>query len=238
MSSAAAHLHAVDSSPLSDLQQAIRAALAHERAASSHEDKYEQQMKSAGASMYAAFTAALRACDEFRGRQISDRTILNVYQSPKPRPWWDDELAAAGVKREDGRADRERAARLIQWHVDPDAARARRAKHVLASASARKKLTDQRATAARGARAPRAPTRAEVDRVREASHERAHAGRAEPMAEQHDAGNAAVREAGRAQVLALLGRLQSKAKRVDLMALADAVDVLEAVERDFDEALA
>jgi hypothetical protein len=225
----AAHLHAVDSAPLTDLQQAIRAALAHERAAGSHEDKYEQQMRSAGASMYAAFTAALRACEEYRGRQITERAILRIYQSPKPRPWWDQELAAAGVKKDDGRADRERAARLIQWHVDPDGARARRAKHVLASASARKKLTDQRSAAARGSRAPREVSRREADAVR---------GAARGVEVEIDPGNAAVQEAGRKQVLALLGRLQSKAKRVDLSALADAVDVLEAVERDFDEALA
>ena len=216
------HLRAVDSTPLTDLQQAIRAALAHERAASNHEDKYEQQMKSAGASMYAAFTAALRGCDEFTGRQISERTILNVYQSPKPRPWWDRELAAGGVERES-------AARLIQWHVDPDAARARRAKHVLAAAVARKKLTDQRSTMARGARAPREVSRKEADAVRAA-------GRGAEV--DQDEGNAALRDAGRAKVLALIGRLQSKARRVDMMALADAIDVLEAVERDFDEALA
>ena len=226
--------------PSAEIHQVIRQALAHERAAASHEDKYEQQMRSAGASMFAAFTAAMRACDEFRGRQISDRTILNVYQSPKPRPWWDKELIAAGVKVKDGKADRERAARLIQWHVDPEGAKARRAKHALAAAAARKRLSDQRTTSAHGERAPREVSRRQADKINGAAHERAHAGRAEreEIEVLRPDTAAAVGEKARADMLALLGRLQSKARRVDMMALADAVDVLEAVERDFDEALA
>ncbi len=224
----------------SDVTQAIRAAAAHEAAATRHEERYELQMKSAGASMYAAFAAALRACDEFKGRQITDRTILNIYQSPKPRPWWDKELAAARLTvGKDGKADRERAARLIQWHVDPAAAAARRAKHALTLAAGRKRLEKQAPARAHGSRAPRAaaPTRAQADRVKAAAEDRAHAGRElAPAGGGHEGGNA-VRDPARASVLALLGRLQSKARRVVLHALADAVDILEAVERDLDEAL-
>lgn len=228
-------------SAATSITQSIRAAAAHEAAAGRHDERYEQQMKAAGASMYAAFCAALRAAPEFQGRQISDRTVLNIYQSPKPRPWWDKELAAARLIAKDGKtADRERAARLIQWHVDPAGAAARRAKHALTLAAGRKRLEKQGSGPAHGSRAPRAaaPSRAQADRVTAAAHERAHAGRDLAMSATTEEGNAAgLREAGRAEVLALLGRLQSKARRAPVTALADAVDVLEAVERDLDEAL-
>lgn len=221
---------------MSEIQQSIRAAAAHEAAATRHDERYEAQMRAAGASMYAAFCAALRACDEFRGRQITDRTILHIYQSPKPRPWWDKELAAARLTvGKDGKADRERAARLIQWHVDPAGAAARRAKHALTLAAGRKRLEKQPSGSAHGSRAPRAaPTRAEAERVKAGAEERASsrsfvAERAEP--------DASPRNAAKAEVLALIGRLQSKARRCAIVALADVIDVLEAVERDLDEAL-
>lgn len=225
---------------LSEITQSIRAAAAHEAAATRHDERYEQQMKSAGASMYAAFTAALRSTPEYHGRQITDRTVLNLYQSSKPRPWWDKELLAAGVQAKHGQPDRERASRLIQWHVDPTAAQSRRAKHALTLAAGRKRLEKQGAGAAHGARAPRAGgstvTRAAADRVNAAAHEGAHAGRDLESAQGLD--NAAgMRESSRAEVLALIGRLQSKARRVEVTALADAIDVLEAVERDLDDAL-
>lgn len=129
---------------------AIRAAAAHERAASSHEDKYENQMKSAGASMFAAFTLAIRQAPVYLGRRLDDGAVLRIYKSTSPRPWWDEHLAAAKLVDGKGRPDREHAKRLIQWHVDLDGARARRAQHSLKVMASRKRVAAERTSAARG----------------------------------------------------------------------------------------
>lgn len=139
----------------SQIHQLIRAAAAHEDAAGRHEDKYEQQMKSAGASMYEAFVLALRGAEEFQGRQIDDKAILRIYQSSKPRPWWDAQLKSAGLAHPyDQRADRDRAKRLIQWHIDLPAAQGRRAQAALQEAARRKTLAKQGARQTQGARVP------------------------------------------------------------------------------------
>lgn len=143
----------------------IRAAVAHERAAAGHEDKYENQMKAAGASMYAAFAAAAKAAPEHQGRKIDDKALLRLYKGTAPRPWWDAALAAAKLTTGSGKADRDHAKRLIQWHVDLDGARARRAQHAIACVSGRKKLSKERTSAARGSRetpkqSPAAPSTA------------------------------------------------------------------------------
>lgn len=137
------------------IQQAIRQATAHEDAASRHEDKYEQQMKSAGASMYQAFTLALAAAPEFQGRRLDEKAILRIYQSTRPRQWWDAELVAARLLAGPAggqKADRERAKRLIQWHVDPAGAASRRAQHALKEAARRKSLNAKSNARAQGAR--------------------------------------------------------------------------------------
>lgn len=154
-----------------DVVRYIRQAAAHEDAAGRHEDKYEQQMKSAGASMYEAFTLALRAVPEFKGRQIDDKAIGRIYKSTKPRPWWDAHLKAASVIASTGKGDRERAARLIQWHVDPSGAAGRRAQHALKEAARRKTLDKQSRGKTHGARVHR-----ESGRGNDARMER-HAGR-------------------------------------------------------------
>ena len=135
-----------------DVVGQIRAAIAHERAAAGHEDKYENQMKSAGASMYAAFVAAVRGSEEHKGRKIDEKAILRLYKSTAPRPWWDEALAAAKLVDGRGKADREHAKRLIQWHVDLDGARQRRAQHALSCVKGRKSLSRQGSTASRGSR--------------------------------------------------------------------------------------
>jgi hypothetical protein len=214
-----------------EIVQFLRQATAHEDAAARHDGRYEAQMKAAGASAYAAFCLALKAAPDFQGRQITDQAVLRIYQSPKPRPWWDEHLKAARLEDKAGKADRERAARLIQWHVDPDGATQRRAQHTLRLVAGRKKLSKQQSGLTHGARAPRAPSRAEARTVTAAATTRALAGRELPPA------GGKREEDLRAAVLALLGRLQSKARRAPVTALNDAADVLEAIERDFDEAL-
>jgi hypothetical protein len=157
-----------------DIQRHIRQATAHEDAAGRHEDKYAQQMTAAGHSMFTAFTLALKGAEEFQGRQIDDKAILRIYQSTKPRPWWDKALKTADVLVE-GRAertpDRERAKRLIQWHVDPTGASARRAQHALKEAARRKKLEKQGRGKTQGARVvPERASGARVSPAREAKH--------------------------------------------------------------------
>lgn len=127
--------------------QHIRQAAAHEDAAGRHEGKAEEQLKAAGAEMYAAFTLAAKDAPELKGRKLDDKAIARLYQSTKPRPWWDDALAAGGYER--GKATRQKAAYLMQWHLDIDAARARRASGRLQQAAAQKALRKQRATRAR-----------------------------------------------------------------------------------------
>lgn len=196
---------------MSAIIQAIRQATAHEDAAARHEDKYEQQMKSAGASMYQAFTLALREADEFRGRQIDDKAILRIYQSPKPRPWWDEQLSAAGCVKDDKacKADRERAHRLIQWHVDPAGAQGRRAQHALKEAARRKTLDKQASRQTQGARVHRKSEAVHAERVTEAATKSAHAGRELNVDPVDPAPHASLED-----LLREVNRLSTAAKRV------------------------
>lgn len=160
-------------SQANDILQHIRQAAAHETAATRHEDRYEQQMKSAGASMYQAFSIALRASEQFQGRKIDDKAVLRIYQSTAPRKWWDAHLAAAKYP------SRDEAKRLIQWHVDPAGAQARRAQHVLSVVASRKKLEKQRGAETRGSTLTPKPVReaAHSARITEANVTAALAGR-------------------------------------------------------------
>ena len=217
------------------IQQAIRQAAAHEDAAGRHEDKYEQQMKAAGASMYEAFVLALRGAEEFQGRQIDDKAILRIYQSTKPRKWWDAQLIAAGLRstRGDatkGHADRERATRLIQWHVDPLAAQGRRAQHALKEAARRKTLDKQGRGKTHGARvAPKSQAReaAHAERVTQAANAAAHAGRTLP--EEHEPVETA---ATLDDLLREVNRLSSAAKRVPADQRATVREILVVTARE------
>jgi hypothetical protein len=198
-----------------EILQLIRSAAGHEDTAGRHEDKHEQQMKSAGASMYAAFALALKAAPEYQGRKIDEKAIQRIYQSTKPRPWWDAHLLAAkltvGVK-----ADRERAARLIQWHLDPVAASARRAQRALQDAARRKKLDKQRSVATHGPRTARKAATVErreaahAARITEAAHEAVAGGRAPGAAQE----NAAEEVLGIDDLLREVNRIGVAAKRV------------------------
>lgn len=164
-----------------EITNGIRSALASEEAAGRHEDRYDAQMKSAGASMYAAFSVALRASDEFQGRKIDDKAILRVYGSNKPRPWWDHHLKEAKAVTSKGAADRDRAKRLIQWHIDPAAALERRAKGQIQQLASQKRLNRQRNSDSRGMNSrPSEPTAREARIVVEAAANAAHAGRELP----------------------------------------------------------
>lgn len=133
-----------------DVVQGIRQAAASERAAGSHEDKYANQMKSAGAAMYAAFRDAMMEQPDWKGRKIGEHVVKRVYESSKPRPWWDAYLEAAKFVDEKGAAKRDDARRLIQWHVDPAGAQTRRAQRQLQQAAAQRRLREKRREASQG----------------------------------------------------------------------------------------
>jgi hypothetical protein len=131
---------------------ALRTAAGHARAAQDAEaaavKTYEMKMKSAGAAAWEAWGLAVRAQPEFQGRKIDDKALVRLYESNRPRPWWDRYLSA--VKVEGKPASRDWAKRTLQWHTDPDAARARHATGLLQQAVAQKKLREQRPSAKPG----------------------------------------------------------------------------------------
>lgn len=154
-----------------DITTAIRSAVAHERAAAAHEDRYANQMKAAGASMYHAFTLALKGVEEFKGRKLDDKAIERIYKSTKPRPWWDAALAAAKFLDGKQRADRDHALRLIQWHLDPEGAYARRLQNSVKAVASRKRAATSGLTSTRkqAASAPAAPATEEMRALTENS---------------------------------------------------------------------
>lgn len=167
-----------------EINLALRTAAGHERAAHAAEaggmKQYEMKMVSAGAAAYSAFVLAIKAAPEYQGRKIDDAAIRRIYTSTKARPWWDAHLKA--VKVEGQAADREWGKRLIQWHIDPEAAKARRA-HTNARRLANHVKTQKKADARGGSPSPReqaAPNTAEMRAVHVASQETALAGRELP----------------------------------------------------------
>lgn len=212
-------------SAANDILQHIRQASAHETAATRHEDRYEQQMKAAGASMYQAFCVALRASEQYHGRKIDDKAVLRIYQSTAPRKWWDEHLAAAKYP------GREEAKRLIQWHVDPAGAAARRAQHTIRTLAGKKRLAAQRTAATQGA--PVRPKREEVHsaRITEANTTAALAGRELPRgaeAEKEHAAPAATME----DLLGELNRLSAAVRRVKAGERDAVLEILRVTARE------
>lgn len=146
-----------------DIQSHIRQAVAHERAANSAEDKYEQQMKAAGYEMWTAFCMAARAAPERSGRRSEEKDLLKLYHGTEKRKWWDDDLAKVdSIKVKDKRGF---AIDVIQWHLFPVAAQKDRGRRIAAEATRRITSDKQKDTASRRARAPQGPSEAEIDRV-------------------------------------------------------------------------
>lgn len=156
-----------------EIQLALRTAAGHERAAREAEESaaktYEMKMKSAGASAYAAFVLAAKAAPEYQGRKLDEKAIARIYQSTKARPWWDQHLAK--VKVSGAPATREWSNRVIQWHVDPEAAVARRARRLADDTARRKSLKERKNSVAHGPRGPQArsaPSTATMRKMAEA----------------------------------------------------------------------
>jgi hypothetical protein len=119
-----------------DIIRQIREASAFENAAAKHDDKYENTMKSAGASMYAAFADALRA--QPGRKDADDKLVRKIYESTAPRPWWDELLKEAGYRRDSEPRKRMLGATvLIQWHLAPAKAMKNRANRIAADAKRR-----------------------------------------------------------------------------------------------------
>lgn len=201
-----------------DIQNCIRAALANERAAAGHEDKYSNQMRSAGANMFHAFTLALKTAPEYVGRKIDDKAVLRIYKSTAPRKWWDEHLRHAKFLDGKGRPDRDHAARLLQWHVDPEGAQKRRAKHVMQVVASRKKVDKQRTQAARGSTLTHEPM---TDEMRELAAELDATPRSEPSVSTQD-------------LLGECNRLQSAAKKVDPSHRGTALEILRVTAREIE----
>lgn len=208
---------------------ALRTAAGHERAALAAEAQgnksYEMKMKSAGASVYEAFALAFRA--ENPGRKIDDKRIAQVYQSNTPRPWWDKHLAT--VKADGKPATRDWGKRLIQWHLDPAAAIARKAMVTAKDANYRKRLAEQRNSSSQGARTPRQPSSETNERhaatIREASVVTALGGRELQNFEQN--ANAAVVTLD--DLLKEVSRITAEARRVHADDRGAALQILQSV---------
>lgn len=213
-----------------EISLALRTAAGHERAAHAAEaagtKQYEMKMISAGASAYSAFVLAIKAAPEYQGRKIDDAAIRRIYSSTKARPWWDAHLKAVRVEGEP--ADREWGKRLIQWHIDPEAAKARRA-HSTARRLANHAKTQKKADT-RGGRCPpqagaSAPSTAEMRTVARASQETALAGRELPPV---------LRDASPVlgDLLREVNRLSSAAHRVAPADRAAVLDILIVTARE------
>jgi hypothetical protein len=217
-----------------DIQLALRTAAGHERAALQAEAQaaktYEMKMVSAGASAFHAFELAMKAAPEFQGRQIDEKAVRRHYESTKPRPWWDKHLAAVRVN--GSAATREWGKRLIQWHIDPEAAKARRARRIADDTARRKVQKVKTERAARQTQGPRGPqvTRAEANRVVAASTSTAIAGRELPrleLAEVHATAQDCLGEVNR--IKSALAKLKEPAQ------FDNAVELLKAAARELEK---
>lgn len=215
-----------------EINLALRTAAGHERAAREAEaegnKQYEMKMKSAGASAFAGFVLAIKAAPDYQGRKIDDAAIKRIYESTKPRPWWDQHLAK--VKAEGKPATREWAKRVIQWHLDPEAAIARRALQNSQRLSRAKSLKERAERAARGGNPPqvyKAPTTAEFRSVATAMQEK----REPASMAQAIASNGCTMQ----DVLGELNRIRTAVSRFKEPAqFNEAVDLLKAVARDIE----
>lgn len=217
-----------------EINLALRTAAGHERAALDAEaaasKTYEMKMKSAGASAYSAFALAIRAAPEYQGRKIDDKAISRIYQSNKPRPWWDQHLAK--VKVSGAPATREWAKRTILWHMDPEAALARRAHSIASKAAERNRLKEKQKSTGQGARAPQQPSTATMRKMHAAAQDAAHAGRELPSLERVEpaAGHTLQDAQGEInRIKVAVGRLTTTAQ------FNDAVELLKATARDLEK---
>jgi len=213
-----------------EINLALRTAAGHERAAHAAEaggiKQYEMKMVSAGASAYSAFVLAIKAAPEYQGRKIDDAAIRRIYSSTKARPWWDAHLKAVKVDGEP--ADREWGKRIIQWHIDPEAAKARRAqsnvRRLANLAKSKAKAGSRGGSVPPQARAT-APSTAEMRAVARASQETALAGHELPPTARD-----ASPELG--DLLREVNRLSIAARRVSPADRAVVLDILIVTARE------
>jgi hypothetical protein len=214
---------------------ALRTAAGHDRAARDTEAQaskaFEMKKKSAGASLYEAWGLAVRAQPEYKNYKIDDKALARIYESNKPRPWWDKHLAAVRV---DGKpADREWAKRLLQWHLDPNAARARHAMFALKAAAQYKRLKEQGNKPSQGGYSPRPASSAtdakHSDRVTEANTTAAAAGRELPAG--YGGAGAAQKQGATEARTAVLGLLARAERAVRGMTGAEQLAEAESLVR-------
>ena len=92
----------------------IRAAKGHEDAANRHLERYENQMRAAGAQLYEAFKMVMTAA----GKPPILGQKWRRWYNTAPRAAWDLELAKENL-------DRAWANDVMRWHVDLGDARGR-----------------------------------------------------------------------------------------------------------------
>jgi hypothetical protein len=216
--------------------QHARSARAHEEAAARHEaaamDKYEQQMRAAGAEMHAAI--ALLAAEVGLKTPPSDARGYEGYMKGKAGKVLAQPigtlLANLNADRKDVKGaakDREWAKRITQWHTDPASAGARRIMQIATDAKLRLDTKQKN----------------EKTRVREypsAPRYEAAAGNQLAFRTQNDEAPRAPlsREAQvREQIGTLLGRIRTAVAAVSaIKPLEDAADVLQSVADDLEGA--
>lgn len=214
-----------------DILQHIRQAAASETAAGRHEDRYSAQMKSAGASMYAAFCVALRAVPEHQGRKLDDAAVLRIYKSTKARGWWDEHLKAAKFVDAKGAAKRQAASYLIQWHTDPAAAEARHAQGKIQQLVAQKRLSKQKVATARSMNkaTSAAPTAREAQMVVREAANAAHAGRELPFPDLAGEGATSLED-----LLGEFNRLGAAVRKVKAANRQSALEILRVTAREIE----
>ena len=211
--------------------QHIQKASAHEDAAGRADQKYQQQMKAAGAELFTAFKLVM----EEAGKPVPDgpAAFERFYAYARKEPW-DEALRAQGK-------DREWAKRTLQWHIDPDAAMRRRAERSLADARRRKQLSDPKGKY----QGPRGPRSTASDGAAAAVSE-THVARATRGDEVREVERAATSKEIRGGAAlenplpvarGLIRNLADRVSKAPAYVLEEAVDTLRAVLADLDEAI-
>ena len=102
--------------------QHIQKAAAHVDAAGRADEKHVQQMKAAGAETFAAFVLVMKDA----GKPVpTEPAAFDKFYAYARKDAWDAALRQMNKDREWGK-------RILQWHIDPAAALARRAERSLA----------------------------------------------------------------------------------------------------------
>lgn len=213
------------------IQQYIQKAAAHEDAAGRADEKYLQQMKAAGAELFQAFKLVMSDA----GKPVpTDPGAFEKFYAYARKADWDQALAAR-------KKDREWGKRLMQWHIDPEAAQARKAAKLVIDAKARLANAARRTAKAKNQGSRTTPDSTTVDRA-SARISETHVPRTTRTDEQRALEAPAARTAAggaetRAAAKGLAKNVLERLGRAPDYAVEEALDTLRAVLADLDEAI-